>query len=34
LTRMEGVGWVAPRQRVRVRKAALLWTIAKHLIWR
>ena len=34
LTRMEGVGWVAPRQRVRVRKTALLWTIAKHLIWR
>ncbi len=34
LTRMERVGWAPPRTRVRVSKPALLWTVAKHLVWR
>jgi phytoene synthase len=34
LTRMEVIGWAPPRKRVRTRKLALLWTVAKHLVWR
>ena len=34
LARMERVGWAPPRTRVRVSKPALLWAIAKNLVWR
>ena len=29
LARMEVIGWRAPRQRVRVSKPALLWTVLR-----
>jgi phytoene synthase len=29
LARTEGVGWKAPRVRVKVSKAALLWTVVR-----
>lgn len=32
LKRMERIGWVPPRQRVRVSKPALLWTVARLLV--
>ena len=32
LKRMERVGWLPPRQRVRVSKPALLWTVARLLV--
>lgn len=34
LTRMETVGWAPPRQRVRVSKPALLWTVARLVVTR
>jgi len=34
LRRMEIVGWVPPRTRVRVSKPALLWTVARLLVTR
>jgi len=34
LERMETVGWSPPRQRVRVSKPALLWTVARLLVTR
>lgn len=32
LKQMERIGWVPPRQRVRVSKPALLWTVARLLV--
>lgn len=32
LKRMERIGWVPPRSRVRVSKPALLWTVARLLV--
>lgn len=32
LKRMERIGWVPPRQRVRVSRPALLWTVARLLV--
>jgi phytoene synthase len=32
LRRMERIGWVSPRRRVRVSKPALLWTVARLLV--
>ena len=34
LARTEAVGWKPPRRRVRVSKAALLWTVARLLVTR
>lgn len=34
LTRMETIGWAPPRQRVRVSKPALLWTVARLVVTR
>ena len=34
LTRMETVGWAPPRQRIRVSKPALLWTVARLVVTR
>ena len=34
LKRMEMVGWAPPRQRVKVSKPALLWTVARLLVTR
>jgi len=34
LKRMEVVGWAPPRQRVKVSKPALLWTVARLLVTR
>lgn len=34
LKRMEVIGWAPPRQRVRVSKPALLWTVARLLVTR
>lgn len=34
LKRMQRVGWAPPRTRVRVSKPALLWAVAKNLVWR
>jgi phytoene synthase len=34
LRRMEQTGWAPPRTRARVNRPALLWAIAKNLVWR
>ncbi|HEX7854543.1 MAG TPA: presqualene diphosphate synthase HpnD [Sphingobium sp.] len=34
LIRMETVGWAAPRHRIRVSKAGLIWTIVRLSFWR